>query len=118
MAIPVFQDVVIPQAVYVIWAIVLAVAILIILPVATYLLHRTYLAARSIERYFADMATAGVGIAENTGHIKALEDTIAVATTILSVAGNINEHSNTIKTSLASRASRASGNGHQGRKGA
>ena len=110
MAIPELQEVVVPQAVYVIWAILLAISVLVVLPLVVYLLHRTLRAAQSIERYFAEMATAGVGIAENTSHVKALEDTIAVATTILSVAGNINDHSETIKRTLAGR---ASGNGRQ-----
>lgn len=110
MAAPLWQDVVVPQGVYIIWAILLIVAVFIVLPLVVFLLHRTWLAARSIERYFAEMAAAGVGIAENTSHIKALEDTIAVATTILGVAGNINDHTNTIMTTLAAR---ASGNGHR-----
>lgn len=106
---PLFQEVIVPQAVYIIWAVLLAVVILVILPLAVYLLHRTYKAARNIERYFAEMAAAGVGIAENTGHIKALEDTIKVATTILSVAGNIHDHTATIKSTLATRANGAAG---------
>jgi hypothetical protein len=110
MAAPLWQDVVVPQGVYIIWAILLFVAVFVVLPVVVFLLHRTWLAARSIERYFAEMAAAGVGIAENTSHIKALEDTIAVATAILGVAGNINDHTNTIMTTLATR---ASGNGHR-----
>lgn len=114
MAIPNLQEVVVPQAVYILWAILLAVAVLVVLPLVVYLLHRTWQAARSIERYFAEMTTAGVGIAGNTSHIKALEDTIAVATTILGVAGNINDHSQTIKVTLAGRVQRASGNGQQG----
>lgn len=113
MTSPLLQEAVVPQAVYVIWAILLAVAVFIVLPIVTYLLHRTMQAAQSIERYFADMATAGVGIAENTGHIKALEDTITVATKILSVAGNIDAHTQTIMTTLATRRSRNIGNGHQ-----
>jgi hypothetical protein len=110
MAAPLWQDVVVPQGIYIIWAILLIVAVFIVLPLVVFLLHRTWLAARSIEHYFAEMATAGVGIAENTSHIKALEDTIAVATAILGVAGNINDHTDTIMTTLATR---ASGNGHR-----
>lgn len=108
---PLLQEVVVPQAVYIIWTITLAIVILVIVPLAVYLLHRTYKAARSIERYFAEMAAAGVGIAENTSHIKALEDTIQVATTILSVAGNINSHAVTIKDTLAGRVNGITGNG-------
>ena len=101
----------VPQAVYTIWAITLAIVVLVIVPLAIYLLHRTLTAARSIERYFAEMAEAGVGIAANTSHVKALEDTISIATKILSVAGNIDSHSDTIKTTLAGRAASLNGNG-------
>ena len=101
----------VPQAVYTIWAITLAIVVLVIVPLAIYLLHRTYTAARSIERYFAEMAVAGVGAAENTSHVKALEQTIEIATKILSVAGNINSHSDTVKTTLAGRAANLNGNG-------
>jgi len=113
MTSPLLQEAVVPQAVYVIWAILLAVAVFIVLPLVTYLLHRAMQAAQSIERYFADMAAAGVGIAENTGHIKALADTITVATKILSVAGNIDAHTQTIMTTLATRRSRNTGNGRK-----
>jgi len=99
-----FQQVSVPLLVYIIWAVLLVVAIFGVLPLVVFLLHRTLTAARGIERYFAEMATAGTGIADSTGHIKALEDTIKVATTILSVAGNINNHAETIKTTLAARA--------------
>lgn len=95
----------VPTAVYVIWIIVLVVAVFIILPLAVYLLQRTLNAARNIERYFAEMRDAGVGIAQNTSHITALDDTISVATQILETAGSINEHTATIKTTLAGRVS-------------
>lgn len=93
----------IPQAVFVIWIIVLVVAVAVVLPLTVYLLHRTLTAAQHIERYFAEMRDAGVGIAENTSHVTALDGTIAVATQILQTAGSINEHSATIKTTLAGR---------------
>lgn len=94
-----------PQAVYIIWAILLAVIILAV-PVLVFLLHRILLGARSIEQYFADMLTEGTSIAKNTEHIKALENTINTATTILNKAGDINSHSETIKKTLAARAAK------------
>ena len=102
---------VVPSAVFWIWGVVLALAVLVILPIVVILLHRILLAARQIELYFAEMAAAGVGIAENTSHVKALENTISVATAILGVAGNIVSHSGTVRTTLADRASRFNGNG-------
>lgn len=101
----------VPQAVYTIWLITLLVIVVVIVPLAVYLLHRTYRAARSIERYFAEMAEAGAGVAENTRHVDALEQTIEIATKIVSVAGNINMHSGTIKTTLAGRAGPHNENG-------
>ncbi|MEO6458222.1 MAG: hypothetical protein ABIO92_08100 [Chloroflexia bacterium] len=94
----------VPAAVYVIWIIVLAVAVLVVLPITVALLHRTLKAARGIERYFAEMRDAGVGVAGNTAHIKALDNTIAVATQILETAGSINSHAATIETTMATRA--------------
>jgi hypothetical protein len=88
----------------VIWIIVLAVAVLIILPLTVALLQRTLNAARNIERYFAEMRDAGVGIANNTSHIKALDDTITVATQLLGIAGSIKEHAATIETTFVTRA--------------
>ena len=94
-----------PQAIYVLWTILLIVTVLL-LPFIVGLLHRTWKAARSIEGYFAEMLEAGVGIAENTGSIEALDDTISVAGGILSTAGEINQHAETIKKTLADRATK------------
>ena len=60
-------------------------------------------ASRNIERYFREMLEAGVGIAGNTEHIKALNSTIAVASNILNVAGDINNHSGALGGALKSR---------------
>jgi hypothetical protein len=92
------------SVVYLIWAVTLAIAVLVVLPATVYLLQRTLNAARNIERYLADMRDAGAGIAQNTSHIKALDDTIGVATQILGAAGSIREHAATIETTLAKRA--------------
>ncbi|MFQ5651238.1 MAG: hypothetical protein ACE5IY_14970 [bacterium] len=101
-----------PQAVYIIWAVLLVVVVLS-LPVVVILLHRTLRASRNIARYFEEMKIAGLGIARNTGNIKALEETIQTASTILSVAGDIDKHSNTIKTTLAARADELSSDRHR-----
>jgi len=92
-----------PELVYILWTILLVVTVLV-LPYLVYLLHRTWVAARSIERYFDEMLEAGLGIAGNTEHIKALNDTISVASGMLDVAGNINKHAETIKDTLGGRA--------------
>ena len=91
------------ETVNILWLILLIVTVLV-LPYLIHLLHKTWQAARSIERYFKEMKEAGIGIANNTEHVKALDDTIGVASGILGVAGSINEHSDTLKTTLAARA--------------
>ena len=92
-----------PTAVYVLWIILLAVA-LILFPFIVRLLHITLMAAVNIERYLKEMKEAGLGIAGNTGRITALDSTIEVATDILDSAGKINGNAETIKVTLANRA--------------
>ncbi len=91
-------------AAHIIWLITLLVVVLIIVPLAVILLHRTLRAALSIRRYLDEMLTAGVGIAGNTASIAALDDTISVAGSMVKVAGDIKSHSGTIASVLASRA--------------
>lgn len=95
-----------PQAVFVLWTILLVVTVLL-LPFIVHLLHKTWKASRNIERYFKEMLDAGLGIAGNTDHIKALDDTISVASGMLEVAGGINEHAETIKVTLADKAAKS-----------
>ncbi len=96
----------IPTAVYVIWWATLIVAVVVVLPLAVYLLHRALMAARQIERYAALALEGGVGIAGNTENIAALEGTITTATEILETARDIEEHTGTIEEVLADRAER------------
>jgi hypothetical protein len=94
-----------PEIVYILWIVVLAVAVLL-LPFIIRLLHKTLIAAKNIERYLKDMKEAGLGIAANTGHITALNSTIGVATDILDSAGKINTNAETIKLTMADRAAK------------
>ena len=96
----------IPTAVYVIWWATLIVAVVVVLPLAVYLLHRAFAAARQIERHAARALEAGVGIAGNTENITALEGTITTATGILETARAIEERTGTIEEALAARAGR------------
>ena len=91
-----------------IWAITLLVVIIVIVPLAIALLHRTFSAAWSIRLYLREMLEAGVGIAGNTASITALNDTIRVAGTLVETAGSIKQHSGTIANVLATRAARGS----------
>ena len=85
------------------WIILLVVTVLV-LPFIVNLLNNVLKAARNTERYFREMLDAGMGIANNTEHIKALNSTIEVASGILNVAGQINEHSAALGGALKSRA--------------
>ena len=93
----------IPVAVYVIWWATLIVAVVVVLPLAVYLLHRTLMAARQIERYAARALQAGVGIAGNTENVSALEGTISTATGILETARSIEERTGVIEEVFESR---------------
>ena len=96
----------IPMAVYVIWWATLIVAVVVVLPLAVYLLHRTLMAARQIERYAARALEAGVGIAGNTENIAALEGTITTATGILETAQTIEQRTGTIEEVFEARMGR------------
>ena len=93
----------IPQTVYVLWWIALGVTLLVFVPLSVYLLHRTYVAARSIRVYADEALAAADGIAGNTRHVPALDSTIAVAAPMVGVAGRISEKLDTAATVLAQR---------------
>ena len=90
-------------AVEVIWALTLAVIVLIVTPYVLYLCWRLVRGAYNIEHHFAVTLTAAVGVAGSTAAIPALEDTIAVAGGMLQTAGSIDAHSGAIVGLLASR---------------
>lgn len=94
----------VPSAVYVIWWVMLIVTVVVVVPIVVTLLHRTFRAARQIERYAAKSLEGGIGIAGNTANIQALEATIATAGSILGVSKAIEEHTGTIEQVLGARA--------------
>ena len=94
-----------PAAVYTIWWIALLVTLVVFVPLSVYLLHRTFVAARSIRRYADATRTAAAGIAGNTQHIPALDSTIAVGSAMVGVAGEISKKLDTAATVLAQRVS-------------
>ncbi len=87
-----------------VWAVTLAIVIVVIVPLAIILLHRTFHAAWSIRAYLREMLRAGVGIASNTASVSALNDTIKTAGMLVATAGNIKQHSGTIASVLSARA--------------
>ena len=93
-----------PQAVYTLWWIALVLTLVLFVPLAVYYLNRTFLAALSIKRYADDALAAAAGIAGNTQHIVALDDTIGVAGKILGTAGSVAGKLGTIADVLEQRA--------------
>ena len=93
----------IPHAVYTIWWIGLILTLIVFVPVAVYSLHRTWRAARSIQRYAAETLQAAAGIARNTANVGALDATITVATEVLGAAGAVERKLNTVATVLEER---------------
>lgn len=94
----------IPEGVYRIWWIGLVVTLVVFVPLSVWLLHRTWIAAHSIQRYAADALTAAAGIAGNTQHIPALDSTISVGGSMVGVAGQIAAKLDAAATVLAQRA--------------
>lgn len=94
-----------PDAVYTIWWAGLLVTLIVFVPLSVHLLHRTYVAARSIRRYADETLTAAAGIAGNTQHIPALDSTIAVGGAMIGVAGQIATKLDTAATVLGDRTS-------------
>lgn len=94
----------VPQAVYTIWWVGLVATLVVFVPLAVALLHRTWRAARAIERYTADALAAAAGIVANTQHIVALDATIGVAGDMLGSAGAVAGKLDTVATVLAERA--------------
>lgn len=100
------DGVLIPSAVYRIWAIGLAVTLVVFVPLAVVLLHRLWRTAQSIQLYARDALTAAAGIAGHTAQIGALDETITTAGGILSLASAIEEKLGAATGLLARRAER------------
>ena len=93
----------IPDAVYAIWWVGLIVTLVVFVPLAVYSLHRAWRSARSIQRYAADALQAAAGIERNTRNVRALDDTIAVATEVLGAAGAVERKLDTVAGVLEER---------------
>ncbi len=92
-----------PAAVYTIWWVGLLLTLIVFVPLAVYSLHRTWRSARSIQRYAAEALQAAAGIERNTRNVRALEDTIAIATDMLGVAGAVERKLDTVASVLEQR---------------
>jgi hypothetical protein len=89
---------------YGIWVATLVVVAVIIVPVAVSLLGRAVTAARAIERYLADILVAGVQVADHTGTVPALDQTIQTAVAMKPVAQAIEAKTAAVAALLAQRA--------------
>jgi hypothetical protein len=87
-----------------IWWTGLIVTLLVFVPLAVYLLHRTWEAAHSIQVYAREALTAAAGVAGNTQHIPALDATLSTAGQMLSTAVEVDGKLKTIADVLAQRA--------------
>lgn len=94
----------IPPAVYTLWWAALIITLVLFVPLAVYYLNRTFIAALAIKRNADDALAAAAGIAGNTRHITALDDTIGVAGSILGTAGSVAGKLGTIADVLEERA--------------
>lgn len=81
----------------VVWAVTLAAGLFGIVPVVVNLLDRALQAARSIERYSAEIQASTAQIAANTASAAALKDTIAAAAVLTAGAESIERHAAAIE---------------------
>lgn len=87
-----------------IWWAGLLVTLVVFVPLAVTLLHRTWRAARSIQRYAREALAAAGGIAAGTSQLPALDTTIEIAGQILGTAQAVDAKVATIADVLAERA--------------
>jgi hypothetical protein len=95
-----------PNAVYVLWWILLIITVLVI-PYLVYLLHKASRMAHSIDKYLGQALEAGVDIATNTKNIEFLKDTKDLTNEMLNSAGTINKHTATIEKTLEDRSKKS-----------
>jgi hypothetical protein len=91
----------IPEIVFWIWGITLALVTFVVVPLALYLLHRALLAARSIERYTREALQAATEIQANTAAIAALQETIAAARSLQEAAHLLEQRAAEIADAVA-----------------
>lgn len=89
--------------VLVLWWVALGLTVVVIVPLAVYLLHQTWQAARNIRRYTGGALEAGRGIAENTAAVRALDDTIETAVPIAEKTEALDEATGRMAGLLAER---------------
>lgn len=96
-------------AVRLIWALLLLVSYLGVVPVVVVLLRRLLHAAEQIASYTDEIVVSGGGVAGHTAHVADLEQTIAAAPSLLAAADALGQNAATIEAALARRAAGANG---------
>lgn len=91
--------------VLVLWWVALGLTVVVIVPVAVYLLHRTWKAARNIRRYTEGALQAGRGIAEHTSAVSALDETIGAAVPLVEKSAALDEGAGRMAGILRNRVS-------------
>src|SRR5215212_10100578 len=84
-----------------IWWGMLIATVLGVVPLVVGYLTRARQAAERIEQYTAEILAAGVGVAQNTANVAALQDTIAVAPQLVAGAESLAHHAAQIEAALA-----------------
>lgn len=96
-------------AVQILWDVLLFIVIFLVVPLVLYRAARLVRASRNIALLFNVSLASAAGVVENTAPTQpALDQTIAVATTILATAGQLDQHSAAIEDLLTQRAQGAS----------
>lgn len=91
-------------AVLTLWWIALGLTVVVIVPLAIYLLHRTWRAAKMIERYTAETLEAATGVADHTRMIPALDETVDALEPIVQKASVLAKGASRLATVLRRRA--------------
>jgi hypothetical protein len=85
------------------WALLLLVSYLGVVPVVVVLLRRLLHAAEQIAGYTDEILASGGGVAGNTAHVADLQQTIAAAPTLLAAADTLGQNVATIEAALTRR---------------
>jgi hypothetical protein len=95
-----------PDAVYALWMATVLLALVVFVPIAAYSLNRLLRTARSIRDYARDAVGPAQAIAASTAALPALDETISVATEVLSGAEAVAAKIDAMATVLEARSAR------------
>lgn len=91
------------ETVFTLWMVTVALALVLFVPLAVYMLASLLRTTRSIQRYARDAVAPAQAIAAHTSAIPALDNTIAVATDMLAAAAGVAQKLDTIATLVEAR---------------